>query len=196
MQRLLRAVCLLALMVVAANGRAFGATTTVTITGSERPGDAGEITIYFNGFSETVSYGQYSTAASIASAFAGMFSRDYTSAGLCANASGAVITFYLSGTATFGPIGVTGSTTSFSVSTSGWVSEPPAPPAAPSNPCNVGSLRPELTPNELRSKDSQKLTSSKGNGSPANANQGNCPPPAQKISMLRRPDGQGGIVWQ
>jgi len=111
--------------------------TTVTIAGTEQQisgiWDQGEITISFNGYSETVSYGQFSTASSIASAFAAMFSNDYLAYGLCAHASGAVITFHLKGSATFGPISVSGSSTSFSVGTSGWQSGAPAPPGPPAN---------------------------------------------------------------
>ena len=44
------------------------------------------IRISFNGFVETVYYGQFSTPVSVASAFADLFSRDYLPAGLRANA--------------------------------------------------------------------------------------------------------------
>lgn len=123
-------------------------TATATITGAEQQmngsWDTNEITISFNNFSETVSYGQFSTPSSIASAFAGMFARDYMANGLCARASGAVITFYLKGAnATFGPMTITGSTTSFSVNNSGWTggSGPPAPPGPPPmTSCQVTAL--------------------------------------------------------
>jgi len=147
MRRIVIAGSLVALSLFAfAQGALASATATLTISGSETQingsWDTSEITISFNSFSETVSYGQFSTAASVASAFAAMFSRDYIADGLCAHASGAVITFYLQ-TGSFGPISVTGATSSFTVNTSGWTggSGPPAPPAAPSmSGCTVTRL--------------------------------------------------------
>lgn len=105
-------------------------TATITVSGSEHQigggWDQGAITIAFNGFSETVTYGQFSSAASVASALAGVFSRDYAAQGLSAKAacppSGAVITFTLQGTATFGPLGVSDSSSSFQISSSGFQS--------------------------------------------------------------------------
>ena len=87
--------------------------------------DTGGIKIAFsdstgNSYSETVPYGQYSSSASIASALAGMFSRDYLSRGLCAHSVGSVIYFHLKGTVTFGPLRITDSSSSFSFSTAGW----------------------------------------------------------------------------
>ncbi len=67
------------------------------MNGGELSGDAGTITISFNGFTETVAYGPYSTPQSIASAFAAKFSNDYLKSGLCAYASGTTITFKLKG---------------------------------------------------------------------------------------------------
>jgi RHS repeat-associated protein len=97
-------------------------TATITVNGAEQTGDANAITIKFNGFVETVLYGQFSTPASVASAFAAMFSRDYVRAGLCANASGATITFQLKGAQTFGALDIEGPTTSFSFTSSGFLS--------------------------------------------------------------------------
>ncbi len=108
-------------------GHAFASTTaTITVNGSEQSGDTNTITIAFNGFAETVHYGQASTAASIASALAGTFSRDYLQAGLCASVTttgGSTILFKLRGGAPFGQLDVTGSTTSFSLTSSGFASQ-------------------------------------------------------------------------
>ena len=92
---------------------------SLTIKGSEQPGDAGKITISFDGLSETVAYGQYSSPAAVASAFGAMFSRDFTSK-LCAHAVGSTVLFTVKGDAVLGPVAVTGSTTSFQVDTSLW----------------------------------------------------------------------------
>jgi 23S rRNA pseudoU1915 N3-methylase RlmH len=72
---------------------------------------------------ETVRYGQYSTPASIASAFGAMFSRDYLQDGLCANASGSTINFKLKGSSPFSALDITGSTTSFQLSSSGFATQ-------------------------------------------------------------------------
>ena len=48
--------------------------------------DTNHITVSFNGFVETVYYGQFSTPVSVASAFADLFSRDYLLTGLRSNA--------------------------------------------------------------------------------------------------------------
>ena len=98
-------------------------TATVTINGGELQGDAGTITLSFNGFTESAVYGPYSTPASVASTFGGKFSNDYLQAGLCAHASGATITFKLRGTASFGTLDVAGSTTSFQVGDSGFAAQ-------------------------------------------------------------------------
>jgi RHS repeat-associated protein len=105
-------------------------TATITVSGAERQvsgnWDTNSITISFNGFSETVSPGQFSTVASIASAFAGKFSRDYANAGLSAQvicgSSNSLITFTLQGSTAFGALGVTGSTTSFQMTSTGFQS--------------------------------------------------------------------------
>lgn len=93
------------------------------MSGSEKAGDSSAISVSFNGFVETVTYGPYSTPASIASAFGAKFSNDYLKAGLCAHASGAVITFKMKGRAPFGTLDVTGSTTSFQLSGSGFATQ-------------------------------------------------------------------------
>ncbi len=98
-------------------------TATVTINGSELTGDAGVITLSFNGFTESAVYGPYSTPASVASTFGAKFSNDYLQAGLCAYASGATITFKLRGAASFGTLDVAGSTTSFQIAGSGFVTQ-------------------------------------------------------------------------
>jgi RHS repeat-associated protein len=99
-------------------------TATISVGGAEQQfsgnWDANTITVSLNGFVETVRYGQFSTPASVASAFGAMFSRDYLQAGLCAHATGNVITFQLRGAATFGTVDVTGSTASFQLTPSGF----------------------------------------------------------------------------
>jgi len=106
-------------------------TATLTVGGSEQQingaWDQSSITLSFNNFSETVTYGQFSSAASIASALAAMFSRDYAAQGLSAKAScppnTTAITFTLQGTATFGVLSIGDPTGSFQVSSaSGWTS--------------------------------------------------------------------------
>ena len=98
-------------------------TATITVGGAEQSGDTNTITVSFNGFVETVTYGQFSTQASVASAFGGMFSRDYALDGLCAKASGSVINFTLRGEATFGAVDIVGSTTSFQLTPSSFSTE-------------------------------------------------------------------------
>lgn len=96
-------------------------TATITVGGSEQQingaWDQATIVVSFNNFSESVTYGQFSSAAAVASALAGMFSRDYAAVGLSAKAScppsNAVITFTLQGTATFGALSIGNPTTSF-----------------------------------------------------------------------------------
>ena len=109
-------------------GSALASTTaTITVNGSEVSGDTSTITVAFNGFTESVRYGQYSTQASVASALAGMFARDYVQAGLSAQVlcggSQSVVTFALQGAGTFGTLGVTGSTNSFQLTSSGFTSQ-------------------------------------------------------------------------
>ena len=98
-------------------------TATITVGGSEQPGDSSTITVSFNGFRETVTYGAYSTQAAIASAFGAKFSNDYLHAGLCAHASGSTITFKLKGGAAFSTLDVEGSTASFQLQGSGFATQ-------------------------------------------------------------------------
>ena len=121
-------IALVLLLAAGFRGKAFAsATATITVAGSEQQisgsWDQGNITIAFNGFIETIHYAQFSSPASVASALAATFSRDYIKYGLCANASGATITFHLKGSATFSPLQVTGPTTSFQMSPSSWPSQ-------------------------------------------------------------------------
>jgi len=97
-------------------------TATITVNGSEQAGESGTITVSFNGFVESVTYGPYSTPASIASALAAKFSNDYVKVGLCAHASGATITFNLKG-ASYGALDVDGSLGSFQLSESGFATQ-------------------------------------------------------------------------
>ena len=58
-------------------------TATLTVGGNETQPNgvwaSGNITIDFNGYVEMVNYGQYSSGASLASALAASFTRDYRS---------------------------------------------------------------------------------------------------------------------
>jgi RHS repeat-associated protein len=128
MSRISRNLTLLWLLALCFIGRALASSTaTITVGGSEQQisgnWDSGTITISFNGFIERVQYGQFSTPASIASAFAATFSRDYLPAGLCANATGPAINFKLKGNEIFGPLDVNGSTSSFQVASSGFYNQ-------------------------------------------------------------------------
>jgi RHS repeat-associated protein len=115
---------LLLAVVLGLAGRALASSTaTITVNGAEQSGDSNTITVSFNGFVETVRYGQYSTPASVASAFGAMFSRDYLQDGLCANASGSTINFKLKGSAPFGTLDVNGSTASFQLASSGFATQ-------------------------------------------------------------------------
>lgn len=106
------------------------ATATLTVGGTEQLSgglwDSGMITVSFNGFLEMVNYGQYSSTASIASALAAMFSRDYIAYGLYAkagangNSDPNVITFQLTNGQTFGAISYTLPGTSFSLTPAGF----------------------------------------------------------------------------
>jgi RHS repeat-associated protein len=128
MSRMLSKLLPVLLAVACLGARAYGSSLAyITVSGSEQQvsgaWDTSAITISFNGFVETVQYGQFSTQASIASAFAAMFSRDYLASGLCANASGATITFKLKGNATFGKLNIAGSGTSFQYASSGFLAQ-------------------------------------------------------------------------
>jgi RHS repeat-associated protein len=123
MLRTSRNLILLLAVVLGVGGQTLAMTTaTITVNGAEQPGDTNAITISFNGFIETAHYGQFSTPASIASTFGAKFSNDYLPLGLCAHATGNVITFQLRGAATFGTVDITGSTTSFQMSALGFLS--------------------------------------------------------------------------
>ena len=113
-------------------------TAKVTVNGTEQAiggsWDNGNITIDFNGFLETVHYGQFSSDASLASALAAMFTRDYISFGLYAKAGAnsntdpTVITFQFVNGSSFGPINVTGPSTSFTFTPAGFAATPPGNP--------------------------------------------------------------------
>jgi RHS repeat-associated protein len=123
---------LLPALVLLLAGHALASSTTATITvgGSEQQvsgsWDHGTITISFNGYVESVSYGQFSSPASVAAALAGMFSRDFAADGLSAKANcppnGAQIIFTLQGTTPFGTLDIQGPSTSFSFTSSGFQS--------------------------------------------------------------------------
>ena len=124
MSRTFRNWILLLAVVLGLGGRGFASTTaSIAVSGTEQPGDTNSITVAFNGFTETVRYGAFSTPASVASALAAMFSRDYLQEGLCANASGSTITLKLRGGAAFGTLDVTGSTASFALQGSGFATQ-------------------------------------------------------------------------
>ncbi|MBT9332955.1 IPT/TIG domain-containing protein [Paracidobacterium acidisoli] len=100
-------------------------TATITVGGSEQQingaWDQGSLNLAFNGFVETIGYGEFSSPASIASAIAGKFSNDYAASGLCAHAVGSTITFQLQGSATFGQLTTSQPTSSFELfGASGW----------------------------------------------------------------------------
>lgn len=104
-------------------------TATVNISGTESYQDGvwdqRDIRIDFNGFVETVAYGQFSSSQSVAAAFAAKFSADYHSFGLYAKAGApgtapSVITFELTDGSNFGSLNVVDSATSFSLSSSGF----------------------------------------------------------------------------
>lgn len=131
MSRTFRNLILLLAAVLGLGARAFAsATATITVGGGETQlssgaWDSGNITISFSDstgrtYSETVTYGQFSTPASIASAFGAMFSNSYVPVGLCAHATGNSVLFYLKGTSTFGWPSITDPSSSFSIGLSNW----------------------------------------------------------------------------
>lgn len=68
------------------------AATTVTVTSQGDPSSGGSVTLTINGVSKTTRYGAFSTAQSIASALAAMFSADCNSPALAkANNNGSII---------------------------------------------------------------------------------------------------------
>ena len=105
-------------------------TATLTVGGAEQiisgSWDSGPITVDFNGYLETVRYGQFSSPASLASGLAAMFSRDYNAFGLYAkagangNSDPTVITFQLANGSTFGPINIVDASSSFTLTASGF----------------------------------------------------------------------------
>jgi len=113
-------------------------TSSITINGTEQliagQWNTGTVTVSVAGFSETVSYGQFSTPASIAAGLAAQFSEDpvwerprLCTLGLCAKANGAVITFQAKAPLDLGPVTVsgtsslTGASSSFGADTSSWI---------------------------------------------------------------------------
>jgi IPT/TIG domain len=113
------------------------ATATLTVNSPNGVVDTGNITVDFNGFLETVNYGQYSSPASLAAALGAMFTRDYNSEfGLYAKAYAPgmglnVVTFQLTNaySSSFGPLTITGPSTSFTFSSSGFASSSSSSPA-------------------------------------------------------------------
>lgn len=106
-------------------------TATLTVRTSGSTSANGAITIAFNGYSETVNYGQFSTPASIASAFAAEFSANPVSAlprlctlGICAKADGANVIFQLESPGTFGSLTVTSPNNPFTIDQSAWPTGP------------------------------------------------------------------------
>ena len=110
-------------------------TATLAVGGGESTlnstWDSGNLTVDFNGYVETVSYGQFSSPASLASGLAALFSRDYIATGLYAKAGAnsnqdpSVITFQLVNGLQFGPVNIAGPSTSFTFAPSGFGSVPP-----------------------------------------------------------------------
>jgi RHS repeat-associated protein len=126
-------------MLLGLGGRMYAADASISVSGTEQQvsgsWDTGTVTVSFGDslghtFSETVAYGQFSSAASIASTFGATFSRDFIGSGLCAHAVGSVIYFHLKGVASFGPVSVSGSTVSFHLDTSLWPTNFINPPIA------------------------------------------------------------------
>jgi len=119
---------LLLLLTLCLCGRALAVPqATITVGGSEQmvngAWDQGPITVSFNSstgahYSETFSYGQFSSPAALASAMGALFTRDYYNFGLTAYGSGNTVTFYMKSLATFGPISITDSNISFTLSPS------------------------------------------------------------------------------
>ena len=117
-------------------GSVFAApTATISIVGSERPvsggWDTGAITISFNGFSETATYGQFSTPDSIAAQLAAKFAQDPISAlprlctlGVCAKAHGSAIVFELASAGPYTSLSTSVSGSSFTVDGSTWPLQP------------------------------------------------------------------------
>jgi len=134
MSRAFRGPILFLAAALAMSGSAFAADASITISGAETQvsgtWDTGSVTISFgnsagHNYSETVNYGQFSSPASIASAFGAKFSNDYVPAGLlCAHAVGPVIYFHLKGTDKFGIPSISYPSTSFSAAKATWQATP------------------------------------------------------------------------
>jgi len=117
-------------------------TATLVVTGAEQQlgngqWDSGTFTVSFGGHSETVSYGQFSTATAIAAGIAAKFSQDPISSlphlctlGICAKVRNATITFEITSPAVLSPLAVTVSSSSFGGVGSGW-------PTASSNSTSI-----------------------------------------------------------
>ena len=146
MSRTFRNLILLLAVALGLVGPAFAADASITVSGNEKSGDSGSITISFSdsaghSYSETVNYGQFSTQASIASAFGAKFSNDYFPSGLlCAHAVGSVIYIHLKGSNTFGLPSLSYPSTSFSVATTAWQTTPTLSVATSSTPSLYGGL--------------------------------------------------------
>jgi len=92
----LRIACVVLLLCVSAPS-VWASQTTVTVTGAEQQAssgtfDSGTVTVMVNGYTETVTYGRFSTNAAVASSVAARFSQDCNSP-VIAHASGTAITF-------------------------------------------------------------------------------------------------------
>src|SRR5271165_4903765 len=128
-----RILILLLAAVLGTGSRALASSTSTLTVGpgdnrlSSGAWDSGTINISFidstgQTYSATVSYGQFSTPASVASAFGATFSNTYLPAGLCVYSNGSSIVFTRKGSATFGPPTITNSSTvnSFPIGLAGW----------------------------------------------------------------------------
>ncbi len=129
----LRNLILLLAVAVSYGVSAFASTTaTITVGGAGEhqisgAWDTGNITISFTDgsgklYSKTVAYGQLSTFPSVASSFGALFSNAYycSGTGIWAYASGNTINFVSKHLSGLGAISISGPTTSFSLTTSGW----------------------------------------------------------------------------
>lgn len=94
-------------------GRGFAATVigSVTITGGEQSSgstwDSGTVTATINGVSISITYSQFSSPATIASALGALISQDCNMP-VYAQASGATLTFYQKGSNTISSMSITG----------------------------------------------------------------------------------------
>lgn len=88
-------------------------------------------------FTETIYYGQSSTASSVASQISSAFSANYAQNGLSVSVSGATVTFTLSDGASFGILNVSGPDTSFQLNGSDFGSTYWSPPANTGNTINT-----------------------------------------------------------